>query len=94
MILSIVLRLRHKGRWTQAHSRDALLVCRQIICQVEILNFEREHKISIVFVCRTYDLDNDNDIRSLFTNNEKKNEAIRWKKIQINELDKDTVRTL
>ncbi|GIP59880.1 hypothetical protein [Paenibacillus woosongensis] len=81
-------------RWTQAHSRDALLVCNQIINQVERLNIEREYKISVVFVCRTYDLENDNNIKSLFKNSDKKSGAIQWDKIQINELTDDTVKVV
>ena len=79
-------------RWTQAHSRDALLVCEQIINQVEKLNFERSNKIAVVFVCRTYDLENDNNIKSLFKTSEKKNDVIQWNKIQINELNDEEVR--
>ncbi|MBT2287600.1 hypothetical protein J7E73_00320 [Paenibacillus albidus] len=78
-------------RWTQAHSRDALLVCEQIINQVEKLNLERRNKISVVFVCRTYDLENDNNIKSLFNTSEKKSEVIQWNKIQINDLNDETV---
>lgn len=79
-------------RWTQAHSRDALLVCTQIIDQVERVNLEREYKISVVFVCRTYDLENDNNIKSLFKNDDKKRAVVQWNKIQINELNDETVR--
>ncbi|NWL88482.1 hypothetical protein DMN77_12970 [Paenibacillus sp. 79R4] len=81
-------------RWTQAHSRDALLVCSQIIDQVERLNFEREHRITVVFVCRTYDLENDNNIKSLFKNCDKENKSIQWNKIQINELNDEIVRAV
>lgn len=79
-------------RWTQAHSRDALLVCAQIINRVERLNFERKYKISVVFVCRTYDLENDNNINSLFKKIDKKEEVIHWNKVQINELDEGIVK--
>lgn len=81
-------------RWTQAHSRDALLVCTQIINQVKKLNFERKYKISIVFVCRTYDLENDNNIKALFKKTDKKSEEIEWKKIQVNELDDNIVKAI
>lgn len=81
-------------RWTQAHSRDALLVCAQIINQVERLNFERKNKISVVSVCRTYDLENDNNIRSLFKKDDKKEEAIKWNKVQVNELDEEIVKDI
>ena len=81
-------------RWTQAHSRDALLICAQIINQVDRLNFERKYNISVVFVCRTYDLENDNNIRSLFKKNDKKEEVIHWNKVQVNELDEGIVKDI
>jgi len=81
-------------RWTQAHSRDSLLVCAQIINQVERLNFERKKNISVVFVCRTYDLENDNNIKSLFKKNDKKEEVIQWNKVQVNELDEGIVKDI
>ncbi|MFJ5771789.1 hypothetical protein [Psychrobacillus sp. NPDC093180] len=79
-------------RWTLAHSRDALLVCAQIINQVEKLNIERKDKISIVFVCRTYDLENDNNIKSLFKKVDSKEEVIQWNKVLVNELDEELVK--
>jgi len=81
-------------RWTQAHSRDALLVCAQIINQVERLNFERKYKISVVFVCRTYDLENDNNIKSLFKKIDNKEEVILWNKVQVNVLDERIVKEI
>ncbi|MEK4527753.1 hypothetical protein CXK86_08105 [Paenibacillus sp. BGI2013] len=81
-------------RWTQAHSRDALLVCTQIIDQVERVNLERENKISVVFVCRTYDLENDNNIKSLFKTDNNKKTALHWNKIQINEFPDDSVKVI
>ncbi|MGB7604492.1 MAG: hypothetical protein WBL93_03350 [Lutisporaceae bacterium] len=81
-------------RWTQAHSRDSLLVCAQIINQVERLNFERKYKISVVFVCRTYDLENDNNIKSLFKKIDTKEEVIQWNKVQVNELDERIVKDI
>jgi hypothetical protein len=64
-------------RWTQAHSSDALTICTQVINEIRQLNKERKHPISLVFVCRTYDLNNDSFISSLFVNEEE------WKKITI-----------
>jgi len=81
-------------RWTQAHSRDALLVCTQIIDQVERVNLERIHKISVVFVCRTYDLENDNSIKHLFKIDGKQRVSIKWNKVQVNELSDETVRAV
>ncbi|MCM3609650.1 hypothetical protein M4S82_00210 [Planococcus sp. MERTA32b] len=80
-------------RWTMAHSRDALLVCAEIINQVKRLNIERENKISIVFVCRTHDLENDNNIKSLFKKGDSDEEVIEWSRVQVNELDEDLVKS-
>ncbi|ANU09414.1 hypothetical protein BBH88_03360 [Planococcus antarcticus DSM 14505] len=80
-------------RWTMAHSRDALLVCAEIINQVKRLNIERENKISIVFVCRTHDLENDNNIKSLFKKGDLDEEVIQWSRVQVNELDEDLVKS-
>lgn len=80
-------------RWTQTHSRDALLVCSELIEQVRKLNYERKEKISIIFVCRTYDLENDNNIKSLFKDNnniEKK----KWKKIDVGKFSEDEVKSI
>lgn len=78
-------------RWTLAHSRDALLVCSQIINQVETLNNDRKNKISVVFVCRTHDLENDNNIRALFKKDDSKEDVIQWDRVQVNELDEELV---
>lgn len=80
-------------RWTMAHSRDALLVCAEIINQVKRLNIERENKISIVFVCRTHDLENDNNIKSLFRKVDSEEDVIQWSRVKVNELDEDLVRS-
>ncbi|MDT2751310.1 hypothetical protein P7G96_08660 [Enterococcus thailandicus] len=81
-------------RWTQAHSRESLLVCEQIIDQVLKLNSERKHNISVVFVCRTYDLDNDNNISLLFRESDTEVNSIKWNKIQINDLSEEIVRPI
>jgi len=81
-------------RWTQAHSRDSLLVCNHIIQQVKQLNYERKQNISIVFVCRTYDLENDNNIKALFKGDDKERVGLSWVKIKINEFDDDTVKSI
>ncbi|MCT4584475.1 MAG: ATP-binding protein [Peptostreptococcaceae bacterium] len=74
-------------RWTQAHSSDALGVCRELIKEVTDLNMDRTNKISIVFVCRTYDLKNDNSLKSLY-----KDDNSMWKEVEIKELDEKSVK--
>ena len=70
-------------RWTQAHSSDALMICTQVINEIRQLNKERKHPISLAFVCRTYDLNNDSIISSLFVNEDGRmtfdfDEAFSW----------------
>ena len=79
-------------RWTQTNSSEALAVCMEIIKQVENLNNNRLRKIVIVFVCRTYDLKNDNNIRSLFKETDNKQKL--WKKIEVRKLDRETVKNI
>lgn len=76
-------------RWTQSNSSEALSICMELIRQVECLNYNRAKKISIVFVCRTYDFENDNNIRALFENREREEEI--WKVIEIGKFEEKTV---
>jgi len=69
-------------RWTNQHSSSALDICKEFISQVRMLNDHQNGNISIVFVCRTFDLENDAGLRSLFS--PKDNDPISWTKIQIN----------
>ncbi len=74
-------------RWTQANSIESLLVCKELIEEVENINSKRKNKISIILVCRTYDFKNDNNIKSLFKNKEKE-----WREIQVDKFSKDVVK--
>ncbi|WP_338991549.1 hypothetical protein KST00_01170 [Fusobacterium animalis] len=79
-------------RWTQANSSEALTVCMELIRQVEYLNYERKKNIIIVFVCRTYDLKNDNNINSLF----KKQDTLKndWKTIRVDVFEENEVKEI
>ena len=79
-------------RWTQANSSEAIAVCMELIRQVKYLNYERQKIISIVFVCRTYDLENDNNINSLFNN--KGNSENKWEIIRIDHFQEDVVKKI
>lgn len=81
-------------RWTQANSSEALSVCMEMIRQVEHLNQERTKKIVIVFVCREYDLHNDNNIKSLFEREDDNKHRTEWKKIVINNFDESIVKKI
>ena len=79
-------------RWTQANSSEAISVCMELIRQVNYLNRERENKIIMVFVCRTYDFQNDNNIRSLFKKEE--SEDSEWTIVDVENFDEDTVKRI
>ena len=79
-------------RWTQANSSEAISVCMELIRQVKYLNCEREKKIIMVFVCRTYDFENDNSINSLFKKEE--SEDSDWEVVHIENFDEDTVKRI
>lgn len=78
-------------RWTQANSTEAVAVCMELIHQVKYINLERDKKIVIVFVCREFDLCNDNNIKNLFENDDNINQNI-WEKIIVKEFSEETVR--
>ncbi len=79
-------------RWTQAYSSEALAVCMELIRQIKYLNYERKKKIVLVFVCRTYDLENDNNINSLFKKQDSPEND--WEIVRVNDFDEDVVKEI
>lgn len=79
-------------RWTNSHSNTALAVCKQMISEVNNINKERDRKISLVFVCRTFDFQNDNSIKQLFSKTNANTKEIPWKEIIMNDLDNESVK--
>lgn len=79
-------------RWTQAHTGDSLSICAEIIAEVVNINLRRKYPMSIVFVCRTYDLENDRSIKSLFES--KNSDDIKWNKVHIGTLSQETVKEI
>lgn len=81
-------------RWTQTNSSESLSVCMEIIREIRNLNKERKKKIVTVFVCREYDLRNDNNIKSLFENQNDDSMSKVWAKIIIKNFDQNVVREI
>ncbi len=82
-------------RWTQANSFQALSVCMELIKQVKSINYERKNKMIIVFICREYDLRNDNNIKALFdTNIELNQEKNEWKNVIVRNFDESIVKKI
>ena len=79
-------------RWTESNSYEAISICTELINKVKKLNIDREQKISIIFVCRTYDLENDNNIKFLFNQNNEN--ELKWKKIEVEKLTKEDTKEL
>lgn len=69
-------------RWTSAHSASALDVCKEMIRQAEEINENHGGQISILLVSRTFDLETDPGLQSLFEQSKKK-ETIKWSKVQV-----------
>lgn len=78
-------------RWTQAHSGEALAICENIIHEIKLINLERTNNISIVMACRSYDLENDRNIKNMFGSS---NDGIVWKKICVGKLHFDTIKNV
>lgn len=76
-------------RWTQSNSIESLFACRDLIEEVENINIKRKNKITIVLVCRSYDLNYDNNIKLLFKENDNF-----WNKIQVDKLSKEVVKEI
>jgi hypothetical protein len=81
-------------RWTNNHSSTALEVCKEMIREAEYVNKIRDKKLSLVFVCRTFDLKNDRGIKELFSKGEEKVESIPWTEIVISEMDDEYVKSI
>jgi DNA polymerase III delta prime subunit len=52
-------------RWSVAHSNEAIDICLDIEKRIDRINKYREDKISLIMVCRTFDLKNDVQIKEL-----------------------------
>lgn len=76
-------------RWTQTNSIDSIFVCKQLIEEIERINTKRENKISIILVCRSYDLKYDNNIKSIINDKEKK-----WNKIEVEKFSEEIVKKI
>ncbi|WP_043891002.1 hypothetical protein [Paenibacillus sp. Aloe-11] len=79
-------------RWTNNHSGAALDVCKEMIRETELINENRQKKIKLLLVCRTFDFQNDRGIKSLFLNTE--NIKTVWKELELKEIYKDQAKQI
>lgn len=80
-------------RWSALHSSVALDVCKELIAQVQTINKYASGHVSIVFVVRTFDYENDIGIQSLFSQQQEE-WGKSWSVIQIGILSNDEVRQI
>lgn len=72
-------------RWSVAHSNNAIDVCLDIVERIERINKHREKKITLIMVCRSFDLKNDVQIKELL--NREDNES--WLEFEIDCLSEE-----
>lgn len=80
-------------RWTARNSKNSIATCLELIREIQSVNLERKNKISIIFVCRSYDLANDSGIMSLFEQKNKDNNEF-WQKIAVDEFSEEEVQRI
>jgi hypothetical protein len=71
-------------RWTSSHSANALDVCKAVVGEVRALRRSGK-RMSLVLACRTFDLENDPEIRSWLQNESN------CRKIEIRDLSEEKV---
>lgn len=76
-------------RWTSSHSSNALDVCKDLVRQVYCYQ-KQEKRISLIISCRTFDLNNDPEIREWINGTT----DYKWKTIEIQPLSEKTVRNI
>ncbi len=76
-------------RWTAAHSSSAMDVCRELLRQVGSLRCTGKN-IVIVFACRTFDLENDPEIKKLLSDADKQD----FVKIQVKEFSDEQLKEI
>ncbi|MBN8603119.1 MAG: hypothetical protein J0M26_18930, partial [Planctomycetes bacterium] len=68
-------------RWTSAHAAQGIDMCKGILREVRAMR-QLGHKISLVLSCRTYDLENDPELKSWLKESDSRN----FKKIKVDAL--------
>lgn len=76
-------------RWAGMHAGKALRVCRELIREAARANRECEGKLSILFVCRSFDLETDSELAELFSHTSKLHDYLTWEKICLEPLSKE-----
>lgn len=73
-------------RWTSIHVEQAMLACKMILSEIENINSNRDRKIIVVLVSRTFDYQTDPALKSLI------NKC--WKTVEISSWTEETVKNI
>jgi hypothetical protein len=73
-------------RWTAAHATEGLDVCKALLREVKAMRL-LGRRVTVVFSCRTYDLENDPQIKSWL----KESPSFSLEKIEVTELQESSV---
>ena len=76
-------------RWMSQYSVNALDVCKQMLREVRALNRYESAKISVLMICRTFDLETDPGLSTMTDTGEEGHEL--WRRIQISALSSSDV---
>lgn len=76
-------------RWTSAHSETALSICKRILAQAQSIS---EKKIIVVLVSRSFDFENDTELKSLCLSSQEQN--TKWTTIHTKPWDENTIKQL
>ncbi len=76
-------------RWTSAHTNNALDVCKELLRHVQVLR-HAGLKITTVLSCRTYDLENDPEIKNWLSGSS----SHKFERIEVNQLDQTTLQRI
>lgn len=79
-------------RWTNSHSSTALDVCKELIKQAESINSYQNGNVSIIFAARTFDLENDKGLKSLFENpDQERQRGLVWSRVKVDSFTEEEV---
>lgn len=70
-------------RWSNIHSGDAISICKELISEAERLNQQNSNQIALVFASRTFDLENDRNLRELFDVSNSEQLSTTWRKLEV-----------
>ncbi len=76
-------------RWTTAHSRNSLDVCKDLVKEI-LSTYNINSQLKVILSCRTFDLENDQEIKNWLS--DKQASYVNHKKIEVTGLSEQTIK--